>query len=172
MRFFTRLALIAAVLAELCGPSLAADDHSRCPSDKARPERIIAACQRLIAANPGDLPAVVRLGNFLREGKRYADCIEIYSKGIDTIANPDREVWPIFYFRGICYERGDQWERAETDLRKALALNPDEPHVLNYLGYSLADRGVNIDEALRMLRRAVEQLPEDGYTVDSLGWAY
>ena len=63
-------------------------------------------------------------------------------------------------------------QRAENDLKKALELNPDQPLVLNYLGYSWVDKGVNLDEAFRMLRRAVDLKGRDGYIVDSLGWAY
>ena len=78
----------------------------------------------------------------------------------------------VFYFRGICYERSKQWPKAEADLKKALELFPDQPHVLNYLGYSWVDQGINLDEGMRMIRRAVEQRADDGYIVDSLGWAY
>lgn len=169
---FTRFMLVLAGLAMLSGSCHAADDRRLCGSNDARVDRIIAACRRVVAGNPADLPAVMRLGNLLREGKQFADCAEAYSKGIDTLVNPDPEAWPIFYFRGICYERGNRWDKAEADLRKALELNPDEPHVLNYLGYSLVDRGTNIDEATRMLRRAVEKRPDDGYAVDSLGWVF
>ena len=86
--------------------------------------------------------------------------------------DPQKPNWLIFYFRGICYERSKQWTKAETDFKKALELFPDQPHVLNYLGYSWIDQGVNLDEGMRMIRRAVEQRPDDGYIVDSLGWAY
>ena len=78
----------------------------------------------------------------------------------------------IFYFRGICNERSKKWQQAEADLKKALELFPDQPHVLNYLGYSWVDQGINLDEGMQMIRRAVEQRPDDGYIVDSLGWAY
>jgi RES domain-containing protein len=61
---------------------------------------------------------------------------------------------------------------AEADLKKSLELFPDQPHVLNYLGYSWIDQGVNLDEGMRMIKRAVEQRADDGYIVDSLGWAY
>ena len=77
----------------------------------------------------------------------------------------------MFYFRGICYERSKQWPQAEADLKKALQLYPDQPLVLNYLGYSWIDQGVNLDEGMNMIRRAVEQRPDDGYIVNSLGWA-
>ena len=78
----------------------------------------------------------------------------------------------IFYFRGICYERSKQWPKAEADLKKALELFPEQPHVLNYLGYSWVDQGINLDDGMAMIKRAVQQRPDDGYIVDSLGWAY
>jgi len=78
----------------------------------------------------------------------------------------------LFYFRGICYERSKQWSKAEADFKKALELYPDQPLVLNYLGYSLVDQGLNLEEAFKMLRKAVELRPSDGYVVDSLGWAH
>ena len=88
------------------------------------------------------------------------------------VATPEKANWPIFYFRGICYERDKQWDKAEADLKMALTLFPDQPHVLNYLGYSWIDQGINLDEGMKMIRRAVEQRSDDGYIVDSLGWVY
>jgi Flp pilus assembly protein TadD len=85
---------------------------------------------------------------------------------------PARQHWTLFYFRGISHERAKQWPAAEKDFRKALDLNPDQPQVLNYLGYSWIDRGLNLDEGLLMIRKAVELRPKDGYIVDSLGWAF
>ena len=95
-----------------------------------------------------------------------------YAKGIATIAKPEKANWLIFYFRGICNERTKNWAGAEADLKKALELFPDQPHVLNYLGYSWVDQGVNLDDGMKMIRRAVDQRPDDGYIVDSLGWAH
>ncbi|HXW23380.1 MAG TPA: tetratricopeptide repeat protein [Xanthobacteraceae bacterium] len=128
--------------------------------------------EKLIAEKPGDLEAVRALGDILRGRKDFAECANVYTKGISTIVNPEKQNWVIFYFRGICYERSKQWPLAEADLKKALDLYPDQPHVLNYLGYSWVDQGINLDEGMRMIRRAVEQRPDDGYIVDSLGWAY
>jgi Flp pilus assembly protein TadD len=88
------------------------------------------------------------------------------------VSKLERQHWTLFYFRGICYERAKQWGNAEADLKKALELYPDQPHVLNYLGYSWIDQHVNLDDGMRMIKRAVEQRPDDGYIVDSLGWAY
>jgi tetratricopeptide (TPR) repeat protein len=128
--------------------------------------------EKLIADKPSDLEAITALGNVMRGRKQFADCADVYSKGIDTIANPERPHWTIFYFRGICYERSKQWPKAEPDMKKSLELYPDQPLVLNYLGYSWVDQGVNLDEGMRMIQRAVEQRADDGYIVDSLGWAY
>jgi tetratricopeptide (TPR) repeat protein len=128
--------------------------------------------EKLIASHPDDLEAILALGNILRDRKHYAECADAYSKAIDLIPNPTKPTWTVFYFRGICFERSKQWAKAEGDLKKALELYPEQPHVLNYLGYSWIDQGVNLDEGMRLIKRAVEQRPDDGYIVDSLGWAY
>lgn len=127
--------------------------------------------EALIADHPKDSEAIIALGNILRGRKAFAECADVYSKAIANLAVPEKANWVLFYFRGICYERSKQWPKAEADLKKALALFPDQPLVLNYLGYSWVDQGVNLDEGMSMIRRAVEQRPDDGYIVDSLGWA-
>ena len=126
----------------------------------------------LIKQHPDDSEAIMALGNILRGHKKFAECADVYSKGVATIAKPDKANWVIFYFRGICNERSKQWGKAEADLKKALELFPDQPHVLNYLGYSWVDQGINLDEGMTMIKRSVQQRPDDGYIVDSLGWAY
>jgi tetratricopeptide (TPR) repeat protein len=136
-------------------------------SDEAR-----SHLEKLIAQRPADLEAITALGNILRGRKLFAECADVYGKGVATIAKPEKPNWLIFYFRGICYERSKQWDKAEGDLKKSLELFPDQPHVLNYLGYSWIDQGVNLDDGMRMIRKAVDQRPDDGYIVDSLGWAY
>lgn len=133
--------------------------------------------QELITRKADDLEALQALGNIQRSRKMFAEAAETYSKAIALIANPDRQHWIYFYFRGISYERSQQWAKAEADLKRALELVPEgnargRAQVLNYLGYSWVDQGINLDEGLRLVRRAVELTPEDGYIVDSLGWAY
>ncbi len=128
--------------------------------------------KKLIEENAKDIEAIMALGNIERSRKSYAECADTYTKAIDQIKNPQRANWLVFYFRGICHERAKNWPAAEADLKKALELYPDQAHVLNYLGYSWVDQGVHLDEGMRMIRRAVEQRPDDGYIVDSLGWAY
>jgi tetratricopeptide (TPR) repeat protein len=127
---------------------------------------------RVIVEHPKDTEAILALGNILRARKDFAGCADVYGKAIDTLAKPEKSNWVMFYFRGICYERSHQWPNAEADLKKALELYPDQPLVLNYLGYSWVDQGVHLDQGMDMIRRAVEQRPDDGYIVDSLGWAY
>jgi tetratricopeptide (TPR) repeat protein len=137
-----------------------------------RTDEAKANLKKLIAGHPSDLEAIMALGNIMRGRKQFAECAEVYSKGIDTITKREKSNWVIYYFRGICYERSKQWSQAERDLQTSLELYPDQPHVLNYLGYSWVDQGINLDEGLRMIKRAVEQRADDGYIVDSLGWAY
>ena len=127
--------------------------------------------ERLISEHPKDTEAIMALGNIQRGRKDFAGCADIYSKAIGNLATPEKANWVMFYFRGICFERSKQWPKAEADLKKALELFPDQPLVLNYLGYSWVDQGANLDEGMKMIRRAVEQRPDDGYIVDSLGWA-
>ena len=136
-----------------------------------RSDEAKADLEKLIATAPTDLDAIMALGNVLRGRKEFAECADAYSKGIATMPMPDKSAWTWFYFRGICYERSKDWPKAEADLKKALELFPDQPHVLNYLGYSWVDKGMNLDEGMRMITRAVEQRADDGYIVDSLGWA-
>ncbi|MGB8633526.1 MAG: tetratricopeptide repeat protein [Xanthobacteraceae bacterium] len=127
--------------------------------------------ENVIAEHPKDTEAIIELGNIQRARKDFADCGDTYGKAIDTVPNPEKSNWVMFYFRGICYERSHQWPAAEADMKKALTLYPEQPLVLNYLGYSWVDQGVHMEEGMDMIRRAVEQRPDDGYIVDSLGWA-
>jgi tetratricopeptide (TPR) repeat protein len=127
--------------------------------------------EKLLVDHPNDNESILALANILRGRKEFAECADTYSKALANIPNPEKPNWVIFYFRGICYERSKQWPKAEADLKKALELYPDQPLVQNYLGYSWIDQGVNLDDGMNMIRRAVEQRPDDGYIVDSLGWA-
>jgi tetratricopeptide (TPR) repeat protein len=133
------------------------------------------AAQRLaqiVASRPHDVEALSALAELQRSAKKYVEAAAIYDQAIAAVGIPQRENWTLFYFRGICYERSNQWPKAEADFKKALELNPDQPLVLNYLGYSWVDKGLNLEEAFKMLRRAVDLQPNDGYIVDSLGWAH
>jgi len=134
-----------------------------------RTEEAKAGLEKLIAESPADLEAIRALGDILRSRKQFAECAEAYSKGLDAVTKVEPLNWVLYYYRGICFERSKQWPKAEVDMQKALQLMPDQPLVLNYLGYSWVDQGVHLDEGMRMIRRAVEQRAADGYIVDSLG---
>jgi tetratricopeptide (TPR) repeat protein len=138
-----------------------------------RSDEAIKILKDVTAQDPRDLEALMALGNVERGRKKFADCTRTYTRGIDALPSAnDKGNWVYYYFRGICEERSKQWSKAEADMRKALDLQPEQPHVLNYLGYSWIDQGINLDDGMKMIKRAVEQRPDDGYIVDSLGWAY
>ena len=126
----------------------------------------------LLDRDKTDMRTYLALGGVYAQDKNFADAAKIYDAAVEQIKTPERKDWPVFYQRGIAYERLKQWDKAEPNFRKALELYPDQPQVLNYLGYSWVDRGENLDEALGMIKKAVELRPQDGYIVDSLGWAY
>lgn len=126
-----------------------------------------------IAAEPSDIRGYLAYGSLLSDQKQYDEMAKTYDKAIEIIGPmPKRSDWSIFFQRGIAYERLKKWELAEPNFKKALELFPDQPQVLNYLGYSWVDMNVNLDEGLGMIRKAVDLRPDDGYIVDSLGWAY
>jgi tetratricopeptide (TPR) repeat protein len=137
-----------------------------------RSDEAIKILKPMVATEQKDLDAIEALGNIERGRKKFADCGNTYSLGVDALPSGEKNNWVWYYFRGICYERSKQWPKAEADLQKALELQPDQPHVLNYLGYSWIDQGTKLDQGMSMIRRAVDQRPDDGYIVDSLGWAY
>ena len=132
----------------------------------------LALMRQVAAEHPNDPDAWSALGTLQRSAKDFAGAAESYDKAIAKLGTPDKAHWVLYYFRGIAYERTKQWPKAEADFKTALQLYPDEPLVLNYLGYSWVDQGVNLEEAFKMLRLAVDKKPTDGYIVDSLGWAH
>ncbi|SDN53922.1 Tetratricopeptide repeat-containing protein [Lutimaribacter pacificus] len=124
-----------------------------------------------LAGTHGDLPIVhMTLGDMMRQVKDYAAAAASYTRALELFGEPTEQQWFILYARAISYERQDMWEEAEADFRRALELNPEQPQVLNYLGYSLVEKQQKLDEALDMIERAVAARPDSGYIVDSLGW--
>ncbi len=136
------------------------------------PDEALRRLGNIVATNPGDLEALSVLGDLQRGAKQYAEAADTYSKALAVSGGESPADWRFYYVRGISYERAKEWPKAESDFKKALALNPNQPQVLNYLGYSWVDQGTNLLPALEMIRRAVAAAPNDGYIIDSLGWAY
>ncbi|WP_297103847.1 tetratricopeptide repeat protein [uncultured Devosia sp.] len=132
----------------------------------------IRRLRNIIATRPDDLDAVSALGDLLRYDEDYLGAAEAYTKALEITGGESPPDWRFYYVRGIAYERAKQWPDAETDFLKALELNPDQPQVLNYLGYSWIDQDMHLERALEMIETAVAAQPQDGYIVDSLGWAF
>ncbi|CUH67239.1 lipoprotein NlpI [Thalassovita gelatinovora] len=135
--------------------------------------RVDAAVEVLeqLAKSHGDQAIVnVTLGDLMRQLDRFEDAVAAYDAALALHEGTDPSQWFIYYARAICYERLNEWDRAEKDFRTALDLNPEHPQVLNYLGYSMVEQQVKLDEALDMIERAVAARPDSGYIVDSLGW--
>jgi tetratricopeptide (TPR) repeat protein len=137
-----------------------------------RYEEAEAVLQTLVDADPADIEAVVALGTVLQAQELDEEAVAAYSGAIDVLGEPQPPQWLLYFYRGATYDRLDRWPEAEADLRVALELRPQNASVLNHLGYSMIDRGENLDEALGMVREAVALEPTDGYIIDSLGWAY
>lgn len=132
----------------------------------------ITDLKALTAAAPNDIDAWTALGDADRNGEHWADAVAAYDAAVKLLATPTQKDWPLYYSRAIAEERSHRWDLAEPDLQTALKLSPQEPEVLNYLGYSWVDQGRNIPTALGMLEKARQLKPFDGYIVDSVGWAY
>lgn len=123
-----------------------------------------------------DLAALTQAGDVYRYQEDFTRAVEIYSTALNKIIEDDGEVgekyWSVLYARGIAYERLKEFEKAEKDLKAALNFRPNDPYILNYLGYSWADQGLHLDQALAMIMKAVQAQPDDGYIADSLGWVF
>jgi len=180
--------LSAGMLDRLERYELATDTYNRVPRDnpsffaaeqgraaamrKSGKEEAALEVLQQLAKSHGDLPSVhTALGDAYRQQKRYEDAVASYSRAVELSGKPTPDDWFLYYARGISRERINDWDNAEADFRLALKLNPNQPQVLNYLGYSLLEHNSKLDEALQMIQRAVMAMPSDGYITDSLGWA-
>lgn len=135
-------------------------------------EAALEVLRALARDEPQLLAVQVALGDALRRAEKCAEALPVYDAALALVPEPAAENWMIFFSRGICHEQQKLWDKAEPDFRQALALNPGQPQVLNYLGYSFVDRGENLEEALEMINQAVAAEPDSGYIIDSLAWAY
>jgi tetratricopeptide (TPR) repeat protein len=141
-------------------------------ADLDRHDEAIVHLKALLDANADDMRAYLALGGVYASKEDYRSAAEVYDRAVARLKEPAEANWNIFYQRGIAYERLKEWPKAEPNFRKALELFPDQPQVMNYLGYSWVDMNMNLEEGLDLIRKAVDLRPSDGYIVDSLGWAY
>jgi tetratricopeptide (TPR) repeat protein len=137
-----------------------------------RKDEALDKLKQLIAREPKNYDAIVTLGNLYRNNEDHASAAKAYDDAIALITDPLPGHWRVYYYDGIAHERMKEWDIAEQRFRKALELSPDEASVLNYLGYSMIEKKINLAEAMEMVKKAVELKPNDGYIIDSLGWAY
>ncbi|MEM9060418.1 MAG: tetratricopeptide repeat protein [Pseudomonadota bacterium] len=135
-----------------------------------RIDEAVTEMRSTIDTYPDAIEAHTALGDMLRRESRFEEASSAYDGAVKLLPSIETHHWALFYQRGITFERSKEWDKAEADFRKALELKPDQPEVLNYLGYSLVEFGLKLDEAEEMIEKAVEQRPDDGYIVDSLGW--
>ena len=137
--------------------------------------RVDEARERLNAlfSEHNDVESIIRLGDLYRHEENYKSALTAYNKAAKEIGQDiPEEYWYLLYARGMAYEREGDWGKAESDLKAALGYRPDHPYLLNYLGYGWADQGLNLDESLELIKKAVALRPHDGYIIDSLGWVY
>ncbi len=134
-------------------------------------EEALVILRDVIKEKPDWTEAHVAVGDILRVEKKYPESIAAYTTALKMSGDGKPENWPILYSRGISLERAKNWDAAEKDFRAALTLQPENPSILNYLGYSYLDRGVKLDEARKLIESAYKQRPNDGAIIDSFGWA-
>jgi len=137
-----------------------------------RIEEAIRHLTAMAADQPGDPGPLISLGDILRGQERFAEAVDAYDKAFGRIQAIESRHWTLLYARGIALERSKQWPRAEADFLSALEFKPDQPYVLNYLGYSWIDKGLYLDRAQAMIGKAANLRPNDGYVIDSLGWGH
>ncbi len=126
-----------------------------------------------LARSHDDIAVVhVSLGDLLRMQEQFDRAVDSYTRALTLYDDTTPDHWVIYFARGIAHERLKNWDAAEADFFTALELNPDQPQVLNYLGYSWLEMQVNLEDALAMIETAVQLRPDDGYITDSLGWGY
>jgi tetratricopeptide (TPR) repeat protein len=135
-------------------------------------DQAVSELLSLTQEDPKDTTAWTALGDAYRDQDKYDDAAQAYDHAVALLGNDKNTAWPLYYARGIAEERSHHWDAAEGDLKHALQLSPEQPQVLNYLGYSWVDQGRHLPEALTMLEKAHSLSPFDGYIADSVGWAY
>lgn len=136
-------------------------------------EKIVGAKRlflKIIKENPDDVSPLIHYADILRRDMKYEEAIEIYQKIIEHLGEAKPSHWNIYFALGICYERIDEWDKAEEALQKSLKLKPQQAEVLNYLGYSWIDRNENLEQALDMVGMALVQKPNDPQITDSMAW--
>ncbi|MGB8602760.1 MAG: tetratricopeptide repeat protein [Rhizomicrobium sp.] len=137
-----------------------------------KPDEALKQIRALSALYPNDLDIWISYGDLLRQMEHNDEAVKVYGKAIALLGKPDKKQWMLYYARATAAQSAGNWAEAEADLKQALQLNPEEPQILNFLGYSWVDRHENLTQAMAMLEKANKLAPDNGYITDSVGWAY
>ncbi|HEY0263316.1 MAG TPA: tetratricopeptide repeat protein [Granulicella sp.] len=124
-----------------------------------------------LKGTPEDRDVEVALAQMYIRLKRWKEADEQVDKAEATASKPEERLY-IYFLRGTMADRQKNYDEAEAQFRKALAIDPNNPTVLNYMGYMFAERGVKLTEALQLIQKAVELDPQNYAYLDSLGWVY
>ncbi len=136
-----------------------------------RPDEAAALLDKLITMNPNDPDLMANAGDVWRNANQPAKALPYYNRALAALGQPvPASAWALYFDRGICEDQLGDWAAAEPDIKQALALSPNQPYVLNYLGYSWALHGEHLDQAQAMLQQAISLDPNDGAVLDSLGY--
>ena len=140
-------------------------------------EESVAHLEAILKRDPTDAEAAQALGSVQRMRRNFEAAVESYTVAINLLDEPTSSDWVLFFYRGASFELSGEWELAEADLKRALELIPEtnargRAEVLNYIGYSWIDQGMNLEEGYAKIREAIELAPDSGHIIDSLGWAY
>ncbi len=133
-------------------------------------DEAINKLDELIAESPNSLDAYMAKGDLLRSQERYADSISVYETALKTLKEEKSEHWPIFFAIGTSFDKEGKWKEAEKNLKRSLELSPNQPDVLNYLGYSYLARGEKFSAAKELIEKAIKKRPGDPQIIDSMGW--
>ncbi len=136
------------------------------------PAEAVKLLRELASLPQARIQALTAIGDMHRRREEFGEAVAAYDEALDGVDQPAASHWAIVYARGMSLERANEWERAEKDLLLALTFQPDNPMILNYIGYTWVDKNVNLEKALEYIRRAVALRPDDGYILDSYGWAF
>lgn len=138
--------------------------------DSDKTDQAVEVLSNLARKETDNLSVQTSLGDVQRRNENYGEAAKTYTLAMELIETETPSHWVLYYSRGISFEREKEWPKAEADFRHALELQPEQPQVMNYLGYSLVELQKDMEEAQGMIERAVAQRPQDGYITDSLGW--
>lgn len=135
-----------------------------------RRDEAMAIYRQLVQAHPQNQAIVTEYADHLREMRQYTEALPLYNQLIKQAG--DQADWALYFSRGVVQERLGHWQKGVKDFRKALKIKPDQPDVLNYLGYTFIDAGENLDEGMMLIEKALSLQPDAGFIIDSLGWAH